>query len=262
MERKDLSVKEACTRHDLEVLRTQIPLCTQKKLISCVECCIQSKFVDGLRLLIEAGVPIWFAYYRDIIKNNWVTLVECLMERGDHMDFNFAIRSIRSIEMLDLFLSRGLNINYKIKDQGSLLMFMLSVKENKLIGGSRKEIFHALVARGANIYELIKGLNVVVLAAFQTDDNELLELCVNHNIDLLSPHMLQGAPVANLLHVCMYYNAIKCAQYLLDIGIDRKLTDMNGKLAHQIGSEEVILDPIRNLIKNYEEFPLIKEPDV
>lgn len=50
--------EDACDRCDLEALRLQIPLFESQELKSCIGHCIHRKFVDGLRLLIEAGVPI------------------------------------------------------------------------------------------------------------------------------------------------------------------------------------------------------------
>lgn len=262
--------KDACDRCDLEALRRQIPLCTPEELQSCIGHCIHRGFIDGLRLLIEAGVPIDYITQETIIRNNWITLVEILLERGTNMDFIHLIHSIRSIEMVDFFLAHGYHINQNIDHGATLLMGMMFVDEKELIGGTRHEFLRALLARGANLHDTFCGMNGVAMVAIQNDDLELLQFCDEHNIDLLSPitpmGAFIGAPTGNLLHGCVFANAIKCAQYLLDRGIDRTVTDVEGKLAyemelrHEISQDEINLNEIKNIIQNYEEPLTIKEP--
>jgi hypothetical protein len=258
------SAEEACEARNLERLRSQIPLFTPQSLKSCVSLCINNKFFDGLRLLIDSGVPIENMDQNIIIMNNWVDLVAYLFEHHIEFDFESIIRSIRSIKMLDLFLAKGLDINYKMENGCSLLMAMMILREYELIGCTKYELLQALTARGTNIYDTFGGVNGIALGAVQEDNLELLQFCVDHNIDVLSPIMDNQFRMGNLLHACVAANAIKCAQYLLDLGIDRTVTDARGKLPHEIeecGDAEQF-DDIKNLIKNYIEPPLIKEPVV
>jgi hypothetical protein len=252
---------ETCQRRDLEALKIQISSCTPHNLKLCVWHCVDSKFIDGLHLLIETGIPIDARNQNHIIRNNWIDLVERLMDRGNNIDFNDAVLSIRSIEMLDLFLAKGLDINYKTSDGVTLMMGLLFLPEDELIGGTRHQFLHALLDRGADLYAMVQGMNGVVITALKYDDIELLKFCDKNNIDLLSP---LSTNEGNLLHGCVFANAIKCALYLLDLGIDRTVTDRKGKLGFEIGSSNPDLegarDEIMNLIKNYEGFPLIKEP--
>jgi hypothetical protein len=251
---------EACDRCDLEALRTHIPLCTVQTLESCVSHCVYSKFVDGLRLLIDAGVPINSVNQETIISNNWIALVEYILEKGTNMDLRSVIISTCSIEMLDLFLSRGFDINQKTEGECSFFVDMM-MGEKDLIGCTQHQIFEALIARGGNIYDTFRGMNVVATASIQHDDVEILEFCYNHNIDLLSPFIFRDRVHGTLLHVCVVRNAIKCAQYLLDLGIDRTITDIDGKLSYEMElSDGMNRDEIKNLIKNYEAPPMIKEP--
>jgi hypothetical protein len=254
--------EEACEARDLEKLRSQIPAFTPQALKSCVWRCIQYNFFDGLRLLINIGVPIDNTEQCSIIMNNWVDIVAHLFEHHIEFDYEDVIR-FRSLEMLDLFLSKGFDINYKLEIGGTLLMVMMSLKEDELIGCNKRELLNALIARGANIHDTFQGVNGLAIGAIQQDHVELLQFCVDHNIDLLCPILNNDGPIGNLLHACVATNAIKCAQYLLDLGIDRTLTDIDGKLAHEIEPREYDddFDDIKNLIKNYVEVPAIKEPE-
>lgn len=65
--------------------------------------------------------------------------------------------------------------------------------------------------------------------------------------------------IGTLLHAWVVATAIKCAQYLLDLGIDRTFTNNEGDLAHEMEPHDDNFDEIKNLVQNYVELPLIKE---
>ena len=60
----------------------------------------------------------------------------------------------------------------------------------------------------------------------------------------------------------MATNALKCAQYLLDRGIDRTVTNSEGKLSHEMVNDTHYDDlnhtEIKTLIRNYEDPPTTK----
>jgi hypothetical protein len=162
--------------------------------------------------------------------------------------------------MVDLFLSNGFDINSKMENGCTLLMAMMSLDDNELIGNTRCDCLHALLARGANLYDMVNGVNMVAVAAIQHDDVDLLQFCATHNIDLLNPVVIDDRPMGTLLHVCVATNATQCAQYLLDHGIDRNHIDVDGKLAHEMETHGIDTNAIKTRIRDYQEPPTIKDP--
>lgn len=252
-------IENACDRCDLETLGDQIPLFTPEVLQPCIKRCIQSGFIEGLHLLIEAGVPFNEMYQKYFIHANYVALVDHLFDQititAD------LLKQIRSLEMLDLFISKGFDLNSTIVNGDDVWIWtnLIKFKEDP-IGCTRYQLLQGLTERGANFKIFIEGYNNLVLVAIDHDDVSLLEFCDHHDIDLFGPLTGKNQGRGNLLHACVICKASKCAKYLLDRGIDRTVTDIDDKLAYEIETA-VNSNEVKTLIRTYEEIPMIKEPE-
>jgi hypothetical protein len=220
--------------------------------------CIQTQNEKRLNQLIDAGATITYAQQETIINHNLISSVRKLLERGFRFDNNNIVGSVRSIEMIALFVVHGFNIKYRRRT--TLLHNFRTLK-----GDNLHTLLEFLMANGFNMYncvhnydfapgDYLEQLNEAVALAIRYDNRDLLRCC-----DEYDPGIVTSAD-KHILFACVFYNAINCAQYLLDRGIDRTLRDDDGLLAYELEDYHHNEDrePIKHLIRDYDSF--IKKP--
>jgi hypothetical protein len=231
-------------------------------LIAEIYNCIETHNIERLDFLIKSNIPLNRDQQRKIINNNWISIVNKLLQRGFVFDNNDIIYGIKSIEMLDLFLAQGFDINAISHRGHNILINVANMRGNNLCN-----FLNDLVPRGFNMYHCIHNydlcpgigqpdLNEAIAIAIRYDNIDLLQFC-----DIFDTNMLISTD-SHMLFTCVFFNSIKCAEYLLDRGFDKNLRAEDGSLAYEseyysdTGDRELI----KTLIKDYDQSLLIKQP--
>lgn len=227
-----------------------------------VDECFQTDNQIELNRLIEAGATINYAQQCMLISRNWFSTVSLLRQRGFQFDLRAMLFNINSLEMVDLLMEFGFDINTKFRNTCSLLANVHSLQ------GDRLEIFlKGLIGRGFNMYtcthnydfapgNYIPELYEAIAIAIRYDQIDLLCFC-----DQFDPKMITESD-SHILFACVFFNAIKCAEYLLHRDIDRTLRNDEGMLAYEIHHYDNNGDreSIKTLIRDFDPSSFIKEP--